>query len=244
MDKTVIFHVPHDGNTFPRELLGSVCIPFDAFMDHHRVMRDTAARAFIPPDVPHKAVVFEVSRLLCDVERFTDGTEPMDAYGMGYCYEKSFSGAVIKRVDAGLRADTLRYYRAHHERLDSSVRGLRGRALLFDLHSFSELILVKELVPDRRPLPDVCVGGDRFLPPRKRDLVLRAFRSAGFSSAFNYPYSGSMVPDCVLSGETDADLVSVMVEVNKTAYLAPDGRPDPASVAKIRAVLKHLAHVL
>ena len=241
MEKTVIFHVPHDGSLFPRELLRSVCVPFGEFLGYHRAMRDTGARSFVPPDVPHRAVVFEVSRLLCDVERFTDGSEPMEAFGMGYCYEKVFGGAVIKRVDAGLRADTLRYYRAHHERLDSSVRGLRGRALLFDLHSFSELILVKELVPDRGRLPDVCVGGDRFLPPEKRRLVLRAFQSAGFSTAFNYPYSGSMVPNCVLSGEAEADLVSVMVEINKTVCLSPDGRPDPAAVGKIRSVLRHLA---
>ncbi|MCQ2449632.1 MAG: N-formylglutamate amidohydrolase, partial [Clostridia bacterium] len=87
MFQKVIFHVPHDGTQFPKELMQSVCIAPDRFLAYHKKMRDTAARLFAPPELG-EVISFDVSRLLCDVERFTDGTEPMERFGMGFCYER------------------------------------------------------------------------------------------------------------------------------------------------------------
>lgn len=36
-----LFHVPHDGTTFPEELMESVCIPKEQFLSYHERMRDT-----------------------------------------------------------------------------------------------------------------------------------------------------------------------------------------------------------
>ena len=86
MDKTIIFHVPHDGNTFLPELMSSVVIDAQAFAFHHSQMRDVDATLFAP-DIPGAQMIkFEVSRLLCDVERFIGDGEIMEKYGMGFCY--------------------------------------------------------------------------------------------------------------------------------------------------------------
>ncbi|MBR5113866.1 MAG: N-formylglutamate amidohydrolase [Oscillospiraceae bacterium] len=245
MEKKVVFHVPHDGGAMPKELMRAVRVPRSVFLRWHRLMRDTGALGFVPRGEGFETIAFPVSRLLCDVERFVGADEPMEAFGMGYCYERVCDGTVVKRPGDADRALALGYYKAHHARLDAAVKGLRGRAVLVDVHSFSEAILVRELLPELRPLPDVCIGGDgAFLPREKRELALRLFQSAGLSTAYNYPYSGSMVPNAVLSGRSDAELVSVMVEVNKTVYLAPDGRPDPRATGKIRALLAELAELM
>ena len=244
MEKRVLFHVPHDGNCFPEELQRSVCVPREIFLRYHRQMRDFGVRSFIPQSDTYHSCIFEISRLLCDVERFVGEKEPMEAFGMGFCYERVYDGTRIKQVDEALREKTLAYYKLHHERLDSEALGFRGKLVLFDLHSFSRQILVGKVRVDCRPLPDICIGGDEYLPKAKADAVIRAFQAAGYSVAVNDPYSGSMVPNAVLSGRADLDLLSCMAEVNKRVYLTPEGRPIPAAVRRIRAVLAALAEAL
>ncbi|MBO4898276.1 MAG: hypothetical protein J5590_08270 [Clostridia bacterium] len=77
MDKKIIFHIPHDGHEFPAELMESVSVPEDEFLMYHRKMSDTRAGGFAPRDVGGETFAFPVSRLLCDVERFIDGSETM-----------------------------------------------------------------------------------------------------------------------------------------------------------------------
>ena len=35
-----VFHVPHDGCSFPEELMDTVCTPFSEFFRYHEKMRD------------------------------------------------------------------------------------------------------------------------------------------------------------------------------------------------------------
>ena len=44
----VLFHVPHDGWKFPKELMSSVCIPKDEFMKYHEIIRDKHVFQLIP----------------------------------------------------------------------------------------------------------------------------------------------------------------------------------------------------
>ena len=95
-----IFHVPHDGWRFPEEMMASVCVPKEVFMDYHERMRDKDICKMLPRPFCSQFMCqrFEVSRLLCDVERFIGPNEMMGRYGMGFYYEKAFDGTVIKRV--------------------------------------------------------------------------------------------------------------------------------------------------
>lgn len=43
-----LFHVPHDGTTFPEELMESVCIPKEQFLPYHERMRDTGVLEMVP----------------------------------------------------------------------------------------------------------------------------------------------------------------------------------------------------
>ena len=47
-ERHVVFHVPHDGWMFPQELVSSVCVSADEFMDCHRMMRDLEVSAMVP----------------------------------------------------------------------------------------------------------------------------------------------------------------------------------------------------
>ncbi len=239
MFQKVIFHVPHDGTQFSKELLRSVCIAPDRFFTYHEKMRDTAARLFAPPEFG-EVIAFDISRLLCDVERFTDGTEPMERFGMGFCYERVFDGTKIKQVDEDLRQRTMRYYAAHHKRLDDAVADFSGVVHFWDLHSFSREILT---FTPTEPLPDICIGYDDFCPRQTAERVVKTFGQLGFTVAENYPYKGSLVPNAVLSGRAKCDITSLMVEVNKSAYLQ-NGAPDYSVIQKIRAAIFRAEEIL
>jgi len=79
-----LFHVPHDGTTFPEELMESVCIPKEQFLSYHERMRDTGVLEMVPNAWRNSGntLYFPVSRLLCDVERFPGPEEPMERLGM------------------------------------------------------------------------------------------------------------------------------------------------------------------
>ena len=115
-----LFHVPHDGTTFPEELMESVCIPKEQFLSYHERMRDTGVLEMVPTAWRNSGntLYFPVSRLLCDVERFPGPEEPMERLGMGFCYERAYDGTRIKTVSAKLRRETLVWYHGHHEKLN------------------------------------------------------------------------------------------------------------------------------
>ena len=154
----------------------------------------------------------------CDVERFIGPDEPMEKYGMGYCYERAYDGTVIKKMSPELLEKTKVYYDRHHERMDSICRQ-HPHLLLFDLHSYSDDIVPKNMLLQGRPTPDVCIGTDsRYTPLALIDILKRHLSRENISFAENYPYSGCFVPNIVLKGKGHRDFAGVMIEVNKRFY--------------------------
>lgn len=234
MDKTVIFHIPHDGNQLEESLMSSVIVDREKFLHYHDKMRDTDATLFVPESVDAKILKFEVSRLLCDVERFIGDNEIMEKYGMGFCYERVYDGTVIKKINSQLKDSTYVLYAEHHRKLDELVKVAAENIVLIDLHSFSKELIVHQTI--EKNLPDICIGFDD-LSLSVKDTVLSAFLKNGFSVDVNYPYQGSMIPNCILSKEVNKNLISFMIEVNKDCYII-DGKTDTLCIEKIRNAIK------
>ena len=236
-----VFHIPHDGEAMPYELLTDVCIPEETFMAYHNKMRDTDVRLMIPrPYVAQMQRVFPVSRLLCDVERFPGPEEVMERYGMGFCYEKAYDGTVIKHVTDAGRMRALVYYRKHHADMDRLCEK-HPYMILFDMHSFSDEIVPHDFPEENHPTPDVCIGVDRkYTPAALAEIAGRRFREAGFSAEINYPYSGTFVPNAVLSGKSRCDCISVMLEINKRVYCDPNGDSIPEKLDIIQEIIRRM----
>ncbi|MGE5800124.1 MAG: N-formylglutamate amidohydrolase, partial [Syntrophaceae bacterium] len=87
-------------------------------------------------------VVFEVSRLVVDVERFSrDRDEPMSRVGQGMIYTRTCLGAPLRRELSEEERRFLKseYYVRHHELLRRAVRDellAGGKALIVDCHSY------------------------------------------------------------------------------------------------------------
>lgn len=237
MDRTFIFHIPHDGDEFNEDLMSSLVIDRELFLWYHNKMRDVGAALFVPSVPEAKILKFEVSRLLCDVERFVGEAEIMEKHGMGFCYERVYDGTVIKKVDQSLKDKTYALYAQHHSKLNELVKNASDDIILVDLHSFSRDIIVHQELT--KELPDICIGCENDMPDELKSKIVSTFLHYGFSVDINYPYQGSMIPNCILEKKVKKNLISFMVEVNKACYIV-NGEIDALRVEKIKEAIKQI----
>ena len=168
-------------------------------------------------------IVYPVSRLVVDPERFTDDTqEPMADKGMGAVYTRTSHGRTLRDTPSDAdRAELLkRYYEPHHQRLKQAVDTVLaewGRCVILDCHSFPSVPLPYE-EEQSSERPDICLGTDAFHTP---DWLLESARSLfegeGFSVAVNRPFSGTLVPLAYCRRETRVQ--SIMIELNRALYM-------------------------
>ncbi|MBE6991332.1 MAG: hypothetical protein E7430_01965 [Ruminococcaceae bacterium] len=237
MQTNIVIHVPHSStwtpekhkgefleNTLPREVLRMT----DRYCDE----------LFNCGDM----VVFPISRLVCDVERFRDDeVEMMAGKGMGVIYTRDSEGNEFRKVSAVERSQILRgYYDRHHELLTLNVqRKLEelGSCLIVDGHSFSAVPLQYE-DDQNEHRPDFCIGTDDFHTPDHLAHTAVAFlEKKGYTVAVNRPFSGTLVPEKYY--RKDRRVQSVMIEVNRGLYMAENGGKNE-SFEKICQLLKEL----
>lgn len=216
----VLIHVPH----------ASTCIPPNEkkFFIPHDLSDELLKMTDLYTDelfgCGRDMLVFPVSRLVCDVERFrNDADELMSAKGMGLAYTKCSDGTPLRNVSPQKRAAIARlYYDKHHEIFTDMVKEkLRkfGQCIIIDAHSFPAVPLPYEDCGDR---PDFCIGTDSFHTPDKLLNTCCTFlQSCGYAVNVNKPFSGTIVPMEQLHRE--AAVSSVMIEVNRHLYMTPDG---------------------
>jgi len=167
------------------------------------------------------AVIGEVSRFDCDLERLID--DPLELEGRGILYSKSHSHAT-RSLTAAQQEDFLRHWCNYRERLRGD---LVPQSLLIDCHSF----------PSSIADIDICIGFNNDTS-RPADETLRRieqhFRQLGFSVGINTPYSNSIAPEVGFQYE------SVMIEVNKRLYLCEQNFILLPSAERVKQSLKIL----
>ncbi len=218
----IVLHIPHAGTEIPEDVRESFVID-DAQLELELLrMTDhfTDELFLVSLDVA-TAVVYPVSRLVCDPERFPgDAEEAMAARGMGVIYTRRHDlGLLRKRPTPSEREALLdRYYRPHHKSLEEAVGAslaAHGRCLVIDCHSFPGTPLAYETDPAR---PDICIGLDEFHTPRElRDAAVGTFKAAGLEVAENRPFAGALVP--ASRYKKDRSVAAVMIEVNRSLYM-------------------------
>ena len=236
----MIIHIPHASTFIPPEYR-------DAF-DPEKLTRELAVMTdwytdeLFASDAPR--VVFPVSRLVCDPERFRDDAEEvMSTIGMGAVYTNCSDGTLLRTVEEGERETILRrFYDPHHaalERLVEEERKEKGTALILDGHSFYHRPLPYEKDSAR---PDFCIGTDGFHTPRMMaEALIEYFQSLGFEVLENRPFSGSIVP--LRYYRKDPHVHSIMIEVNRGLYLKNDTEYG-ARFHEIRSVLSRAIELL
>lgn len=218
MNTPFILHIPHSSTFIPEEYLCGFCSV--NLKKELNLMTDRFTDELF--DLPFPRLVFPVSRLVCDVERFRDDEkEMMSKKGMGVCYTKCHDGKLLRHLtpDEKNRIITGWYDRHHRKFTEMTGQCLEkhGGCLIVDCHSFSPFPLKYEPV-QKRNRPDICIGTDDYHTPAEiRDYLLDSFSDLGYDVGLNTPYAGAIVP--IDYYRKDRRVKSVMIEINRSLYM-------------------------
>lgn len=217
----MILHIPHSSDLMPEEFRDQIILSNDELAKELLLMTDSFTdELFGSPEA--SIVRFPISRLLVDVERFSeDAEEPMSKVGMGMIYTKTAHGKNLKRdLEANEKEELFEYYQKHHEELTNAVNKelkQNGKAVIIDCHSFPSNPLPCD-VNQETPRPDFCIGTDSFHTPSELTEILgNNIKNKGYSLGINIPYEGTIVPMDYY--RKDSRVISIMIEVNRNLYM-------------------------
>ena len=222
MKNTTLLHVPHSSTVIPEQYLGS--FRRSLLRRELDVMTDWFCDELF--DCGREKIVFPISRLVCDVERFrSDADEIMAKIGMGAVYRSASDLAPFRFTTEGERQEILaRYYDTHHRLFTQTVDRIlleNGRCLIVDGHSFYPTPLPYEM-DQSADRPDFCIGTSPYHTPEVLSETIVSFLTAqGFRVKINSPFAGTIVP--LKHYGKDGRVISVMIEVNRKLYLAAPG---------------------
>lgn len=220
----MILHIPHDSAFIPEEEKSRYLLTDAELEEEVRRMTDhftyQLVEGFLPPEQVIRA---GVSRLVLDVERFTeDYREPMSNVGMGVLYEKTSDGRPLRRKLSSEERRSLldKWHFPHHRRLTDAVNRALERfekALIIDIHSYPLVPLGYELSKEAHK-PQICIGTDEYhTSPLQAQTALNIFRDYGFETAMNTPFSGTIVP--AAHYRKDPRVSSIMIEIRRDLYM-------------------------
>lgn len=153
------------------------------------------------------ALIFPISRLICDVERLEEN-EPMAEKGMGICYTHNANLEPMRKVSKEEYSEILhRYYYPFHKLLEQRVRedlNKYGKAVIIDCHTYRKDPWPYE--DESLYRPEICIGYD------ERSWVSDLFNRLDFDIRVNEPFIGSIKP---LKYINDERVFSVMIEVRQ-----------------------------
>lgn len=123
----MIFHIPHSSRVVPQEHLSLVEI--DDNQLHHELLAltDTFTDELfgIPAKESDSVIIFPISRLIVDPERFLDDAEEVMArFGMGVIYINTSTGGILRKMPSKSERIYLirKYYFSHHNLLANAVK--------------------------------------------------------------------------------------------------------------------------
>jgi len=243
--RIAVLHIPHSSRRVPADARLAIRLDDEALDSELLRMTDAYTDVLFPPTpVEAGRVIFPLSRLVCDVERFpADESEPMAARGMGVAYTRTSMGAELRAPpDAAARQALLeRWYWPHHltlEHLVNDVVARSGICLIIDCHSFPSVALPCEL-DQSSERADICIGTDPFHTPSEiREAIVAAAKEEGYSVAVDAPFAGALVP--LSSYRKDRRIWSVMIEVNRRLYMDEHSGSMIPDFAKVRAAVGRL----
>lgn len=243
----MILHIPHSSRNVPAALRVQITLD-DAALDVEltRMTDAYTDELFVFPGATY--VVFPISRLVVDVERFIeDKDEPMAAAGMGVIYTLTSQGLPMRRPLSDRARERLisDYYAPHHRRLEEAVRSeldAHGHALLVDCHSFPS----KPLPCDRdqsEPRPDFCIGTSNYHTPAKlREAARESIVRHGLSVFENKPYADCLVP--LIFCQKNRDVHAIMIEVNRRLYMDENSGERSGKFGAIAQVIRRILREL
>jgi N-formylglutamate deformylase len=217
----IVLHIPHSSREIPDDIRPSLKLSDDALQHELNRMTDHMTVELFELESATR-VIYPVSRLVVDPERFTDDSqEAMAAKGLGVVYTKREDGTPLRsELTAENRQGLIdRFYVPHHQALEKAVeRALEehGQCIIIDCHSFPLKPLSYE-EPSGEERPDICFGTDDFHTSEQLlDAAQGAYAEAFEIWGVNDPFSGTIVP--MHYWQKNRRVQSIMIEVRRDLY--------------------------
>lgn len=220
----IILHIPHSSTHIPDDVKKTFVLPEPELNDQVLLLTDMHTDELFSVEHPlvHR-IIYPVSRFVVDPERFCDDDqEEMVSIGMGVVYTKTADFKPLRREISEKEREELlkRYYHPHHEKLTQAVDAALlhyKKCLVIDCHSFpsSPFTFEKDQFRER---PDICIGTDSYHTSQHLiDFIDSQWAEAGFSTALNHPFAGTIVP--LKHYHQNPSVRSVMFEINRRLYM-------------------------
>jgi len=245
----VVVSLPHSSSFIPSDVRNQFYLSDAELAEEQRKLVDWFIDDLYAPLVVAggTAVRYNVSRFVCDPERFEDDEkECMATRGMGVVYTHGTARQRIRReITVEERESLLRdFYRPFHAALNAQVKRVVeafGRCVFVDCHSYQELALPYELYGDT-PRADVVLGGDSIHTPAWiRERVERLVKDAGYTYGLNQPFAGTVVP---LSFYGDARVSAFMLEIKRSTYMDERATAKHSGFERMRSLIGGVAELL
>ncbi|WP_084104456.1 N-formylglutamate amidohydrolase [Demequina sp. NBRC 110056] len=226
MTSPVVLHIAHASRVVPADARAAIVLSeaeLERELDHMTdsftdvIARRTADVVGASGALTPVVVEAPVSRLVVDVERFTDGSEPMEAVGMGPVYTRTHDQRVLRATVDPAVLD--RYCHPHAQAVEDAVTSALAKhhhAVVIDVHSYPKDRLPYEMSAADAARPEICIGSDAtHTPPWLLAAARTAF--AGFEVGLDSPFAGTYVP--LRYYRVEPRVVSVMVEIRRDQYV-------------------------
>ena len=216
----ILMHMPHVKLDVPKDFYDGLIVDKNLFHKYNLEMSDLGVDELFKEYECIK-IIPKYSRLYCDVERFKDDSkEIMSKYGEGFCYTHFYDGILFHKHDDIYKNKVLSYYDEYHKNLDNITKKLLKEddtLLILDCHSFSDKMASHFF---DGPFPDICIGiEEKYYDKKILNLIINKIKTLGYTYKINYPYKGSLVPNCIFNNEIKGKVISIMLEINKRIYL-------------------------
>ena len=248
----VLLSVPHAGRAYTARLLALARLPAsalalleDPFVDRLVDEGVAAGAAAIVASVPRAEI--DLNRALDDLDpamvtvrappRTSQPLSSRASFGLGLIPSRLAGHGAIWRcglAPAEVERRIGDVYEPYHRELADTLARLRDRfgvAVLLDCHS----------MPLRGPAAAMVVLGDRGGVTCGEWLIAAAEAACGadrLPTARNEPYAGGEI--VARHGAPADNIHAIQIELDRSLYLASDGRPDASGVARMSRLIAAL----
>lgn len=216
----IIFHIPHCSCKIPEEYREEFILTDKKLETEAKIMADLFTDK-LAENISEEKIIFPISRIVCDVERFRDDKEEeMTKVGMGVVYTKCHDLSPLRKDKVDSEKIKSDLYDPHHKLFEDKVNNflkLFGQCFIIDLHSYADRALPYEL-HKKEARPDICLGFDEaHIDLEIVNKIKLLCEKVRFSVKENEPFKGSIVPRNMYRKESRVK--SLMLEINKKTYL-------------------------
>lgn len=222
-ESKVVFHAPHGSLTVPDSEINKFIIDHNRITEEHLHMSDkfTDKMAYELASFSNSSYfVNQISRLVCDPERFIGEEEEMESVGMGFAYTHGFDRNPIRKLSSKDKQNIFEKYYAPYASSFTHLVNQKMKTLdslcIIDVHSYASIKLPYELHGDGER-PEICIGFDSYHASEELIDSISEILGKNYSIGLNSPFAGSYIP--LEYYQKDNRISSIMIEIRRDTYM-------------------------